>query len=356
MAEMKKQTPLAARDRSEGARAPGVAQPGISKTAEMVALTTAASGLVLAAMETARADTTAIADSVFATAYAERRELIDAETAEVEAHAAPAALDPLVPSQDTPVSGAHEVIDVHRVEGGSAADTSHSRQVDPAAVQTSAHEQEAPVAADAVVTPPALHEHLVEDIATQISSGVDRIVDQIASGTIEPDFARDMATEIVANVRIMLDGALPDAASLMSSIRSDVAEATSGIAATVDGALGAVALDPTETLDMLTGRIAEITGNSSPLADELFSLTADLASLPASILGGNDGRGGMLSEIFYDDGQSASTPSIATEDVGATLASITAALPLDLGYLGQGDFDIGMPAGFQSGTSALHLA
>jgi len=353
MAEMKRQTPQAARERSEGVRTP-VVQPSISKTAEMVALTTAASGLVLGAMEAARADTIAITNSVFASAFAERLELTDRETTEVQSHATSDASHPVVQSHEASSSGADDVIDVHRIEGGSAAHPSQSRKVDPAGVEDTAPEQAAPIPTDAAVIRPALHEHLVEGIATQISSGVDRIVDQIATGTVAPDFARDMATEIVANVKTLLDDVLPDVTSLMSSIKSDVAEATSNITASVGDARGEVAIEPDKMLDMLTGRVAEITGNSSQLADQLASSASDLASLPASILGGTGGSSGILGEIFYDDGQSASNS--ATEDLGPTLAGITDAMPLDLGYLGQADFDIGMPAGFQSGTSALHLA
>ena len=362
----------AVRDRSDAARQQNVQAQIGGKIAEMATLTAAASGLALGAIDMARADDDLLANNVFARLLRddpdEQMPLKEARQSEVETQVAAdqvaepqgvtlpvAAID--VPPQNVDVESA-PLIDAAEMDMAVVA-----RHVEDA--QTVPRAQDTAVLADpepAMPNSATLTEKLTEGMATQISSSLDRIVDGISSGTLEPGFAQNLAGEIVANVRSILDEALPATTDLASSIRADVAETLGSIG----GDAGTLVASSADMIDQLTGRVDDALADAGLISSDGGALSgpgsaiSDLASLPASILGGSDGTQGALGKLFYDDGdasQALESPAGSAMDIAAAAAStVLDTVPLDLGFIGQSGLgDLAAVTGFSGNSNPLHL-
>lgn len=351
-----KTAPLAVRDRGEALRSQNGQTASGSKIAEMATLTAAASGLALGAIDMARADSDMFENNVFARILrddpdepmplAEDRHHGSEEQAQVS--------NPTLEQVPTASAPATDQIALNEVALAEATklDTvkASSSPADTAGAQN-AHVAE-PQTLEAGMQMPSstlIAEKLTEGIATQISSGIDRVFDEVASGTLQPGFAQDLAGEIISNVRSMLDEVLPTAADLGSTIRADVAETLGGVG---DGA-GALLSSSTDMIDQLTGRVDDMLADVGLLSTNgsafngLGSAATELASLPTSILGGSEGKPGALGELFYDDGQGSLQMAATT---------MLDAVPSGLGFLGQSDLsDASGALGFGSNSNALHL-
>lgn len=370
-----KSAPVAARDRSDALRPQNGPTASGSKLAEMATLTAAASGLALGAIDMGHADDDMFGNNVFARVLRddpdEPLELIEDRPDTAEGQTSVSQTIPILQQPDASAVTNANVTEQIAIDGEAIAAAAKADQVeasrDPVDAAFAHHPdggelQAANTAMQMSGGPASVAEKLTEGIATQISSGIDRVFDEVASGTLQPGFAQELASEIVSNVRSMLDDALPTVADLGSTIRADIAE-TLG---TVGDDAGLLA-SSTEMIDQLTGRVDDMLTDTGLITAEVGSSdglgsTADtLASLPAAILGGSDGTPGMLGELFYDDGAASTQPldlsaNSISDAAHVAVSNAIDALPVDLGFIGQSDpGDAGGVLGFSGNSNPLHL-
>jgi len=184
--------------------------------------------------------------------------------------------------------------------------------------------------------PPPATDAVVEQVAQQIAGTVARVAESVASGTDTDTIANEIvgaARQIVASLQpanpAAPDGHLVD--QILGSVDpvaivGDTLAATSGIADAV--------------LDDVAGVLGGATDLAQTVLDDVAGLTDNVAALPASLLGfeGSDLAGGLLSDIFYDDGQA----ELADVPVMPEVAVLSDA-PLSLAALGQGLTDADLP-------------
>ena len=123
----------------------------------------------------------------------------------------------------------------------------------------------------------------------------------------------------------------------------------------------------TATIDHLTGNVTDVLASSGlqPLFGmqpvDVGQIADGLAGLPASVLGGVEGRPGPLGEMFYDDGRSTDSIGIWQALDGPAIGDVASlaigeALPLELGFIGQSDpGDAAAVSGFLGHSNPLHL-
>lgn len=152
-------------------------------------------------------------------------------------------------------------------------------------------------------------------------------------------------------------------ASLNESIASapELADLTSSVSQTIDDVAGASAGATSDLGASVLEQVDEALAPEfiAPVTEPISDLTENLADLPASLLGGSDrSDGGLLTEIFYDDGAGPVEPlADAAQSLSAPVSSLASeAMPESLGFLGQaiGD-DAGVYGGMLQNSNALHL-
>ncbi len=211
-------------------------------------------------------------------------------------------------------------------------------------------------------SPADMDHDLVRYVAEKMTAGLSNLVDTAIEGTAGPvqlhDLARDvvgMAAGVVEEVRAQLN-----AGNISGAVRDLLSNGTPSAAGLVDAVHDTVA--STGVIDLLHGDLAGSAAAVAPLGGIVASLAGEAMDLPASLPvagaitnglpelvqhGGT--TGGMLADIFYDDGQ-------ASQDMsGGSHLAAPITDPIDIGFAGQPLGGTGELTGMTQTGNALHL-
>jgi hypothetical protein len=205
----------------------------------------------------------------------------------------------------------------------------------PLAEAATVVDSQAPLAQEPIATLPAVQaeEPLIVRLAEQITANVNQALEAANAGSPVADLGAGIAQGIVQAAHQLI----ADLGTMPAQLSQTIAELPD-------------ALDVTLPELPAAGELVE-----SVLAD----VSAGLASLPSELLGneGSDLAGGLLSEIFYSDGnpEPVATAIAVVPDLGLAAASFVDGLGPEIGFLGMSYIDMAGDALGGHGLNALSL-